>query len=150
MHWTHMEVSCIMSNHRFIENAKIDQKDQRFVRLLSDVMSRIPLEVVAVTSVRRVSVRKVGRLPGLVGLTRWLDGRQTITFYSALLDALSDEAYSAIIAHELAHAWLNEHEKPEESTAREREADELAKGWGFGEELSELAKEAESIGGSVY
>ena len=102
------------------------------------------------SSVRRVSLRKVGRLPGLVGLTRWSGGRQTVTFYSLLLDELSDKAYSAIIAHELAHAWLNEHDKPEESARREREADELVARWGFGEELSELSRQAESIGGSVY
>lgn len=140
----------MVSTLRFLDNAKIDQKDERFDRLLSSVLSRIPAEASAVTSVSRVSLRRVGRLPGLVGLTRWSAGKQTITFYSSLLDALSDEAYSAIVAHELAHAWLNEHVKPEESAAREREADELAGRWGFGVELSELAKEAESIGGSVY
>jgi hypothetical protein len=145
-----MEASCMISTLRFLENAKIDQKDERFERLFSNVLSRIPPDVSPVTSVRRVSLREVGRLPGLVGLTRWSGGRQTITFYSLLLGALSDEAYSAIIAHELAHAWLNEHEKPEESATREREADDLAGRWGFGEELSELAKEADSIGGSVY
>jgi hypothetical protein len=140
----------MISVHRFLENAKIDEKDDRFTRLLSEVLSRIPPEVSAVSSVRRVSLRKVGRLPGLVGLTRWSGGRQTVTFYSLLLDELSDKAYSAIIAHEFAHAWLNEHDKPEESARREREADELVARWGFGEELSELSRQAESIGGSVY
>ncbi len=140
----------MISTLRFLENARIDHKDDRFDRLLSGVLSRIPPGASPVSSVRRVSLRKVGRLPGLVGLTRWSSGRQTITFYSSLLDALSDQAYSAIIAHELAHAWLNEHERPEQSAARERQADELADSWGFSRELAELARETESIGGSVY
>jgi predicted SprT family Zn-dependent metalloprotease len=90
----------------------------------------------------------------MVGLTRYSRVRfflilsrpqQTITFYSSLLDALSDSAAMAVIAHELAHAWLNEHVKPEESREREREADALAKKWGFGPELDALDREAETV-----
>ncbi len=50
-----------------------------------------------------------------------------------------------VIAHELAHAWLNEHSYPEDSTKREREADELARSWGYGEYLDALAAESEPI-----
>jgi hypothetical protein len=71
--------------------------------------------------------------------------RQTITFYSELLDALSDPAATAVIAHELAHAWLNEHVRPEESGQREREADALARDWGFGPELRALDREAVTV-----
>ena len=71
--------------------------------------------------------------------------RQTITFYSSLLDELSDLAATAVIAHELAHAWLNEHVRPEESRRREREADDLARAWGFGPELDALDREAETV-----
>lgn len=113
-------------------------------------MMRIPETTRPITTVKRVSIRRRGRLPGLAGLTRWVEGKQTITFYSFLLDSLSDEAYLAIIAHELAHAWLNEHKSPEESPRREEEADELAARWGFRSELNQLATEADSIGGSVY
>jgi Zn-dependent protease with chaperone function len=89
----------------------------------------------------------------MVGLTRYSRvrifflsrPRQTITFYSTLLDALSDPAALAVIAHELAHAWLNEHVKPEESRAREHQADNLAREWGFGPELDALDKEAETV-----
>lgn len=111
-------------------------------------------------------------MPGLVGLTRWSGrdwredgeregddsdyrgraprGTQTITYYSLLLDQLSDEACVAVIAHELAHAWLNEHVLPHQSPEREREADELAASWGFGRELAQLNCEADPIGESVY
>jgi Zn-dependent protease with chaperone function len=71
--------------------------------------------------------------------------RQTITFYSSLFDALSDRAAQAVIAHELAHAWLNEHVRPEESRRRELEADALAREWGFGAELDALDREAETV-----
>lgn len=90
----------------------------------------------------------------MVGLTRYHDVRymlvlsrpeQTITFYSDLLDALSDRAAEAVVAHELAHAWLNEHRGAQESKARETEADQLARGWGFGPELAALDREAETV-----
>lgn len=90
----------------------------------------------------------------MVGLTRYSDvhcdtasskPRQTITFYSELFNALSDKAAEAVIAHELAHAWLNEHVRPESSVKRETEADELAKRWGFGPELDALENEAETV-----
>ena len=71
--------------------------------------------------------------------------RQTMTFYSRLFDSLSDSAAVAVIAHELAHAWLNEHLVPEESKGREKEADRLARRWGFGPELDALDREAETV-----
>jgi len=89
-----------------------------------------------------------------VGLTRYSDVKylsvsshpeQRITFYSELLGALSDEAAEGVVAHELAHAWLNEHVGPEESSEREAEADRLAREWGFGPELDALDREAETV-----
>jgi len=62
-----------------------------------------------------------------------------------MLYQLSDEAVIAVIAHELAHVWLNEHVRPEESKKREREADELVSRWGFARELRALDHEAESL-----
>ena len=99
------------------------------------------------------------RLSGLptrttVGLTRYSDvsylsaashPQQRITFYSDLFDALSDEAAEGEVAHELAHAWLNEHVGPEDSSEREAEADRLAREWGFGPELDALDEEAETV-----
>jgi hypothetical protein len=53
----------------------------------------------------------------------------------------------AVIAHELAHSWLNEHVSPGQSLKRESEADALARRWGFGHELNELDNETETIYG---
>jgi len=70
-------------------------------------------------------------------------GTQTITFFSELLDQLSDEAATGVIVHELAHAWLNEHVSPQSSRRREVEADELARVWGFGRYLDALDAETD-------
>jgi Zn-dependent peptidase ImmA (M78 family) len=54
------------------------------------------------------------------------------------IDNIPDEAVIGVMAHELAHAWLNEHQLPEHSEKREAEANELATEWGFGNELALL------------
>jgi len=128
-------------------------RGDRFQRLFFAAVLRPPADVPRITSVRSVSVS--GRkTKTTVGLTRYsrtryflvlTRPRQTITFYSSLLGALSDPAATAVIAHELAHAWLNEHAKPEESREREREADALARKWGFGPELDALDREAQTV-----
>jgi len=128
-------------------------RGRRFRRLFREALLRPPADVPRITTVRSVSL---SRRPTktMVGLTRYSRvrfflvlsrPRQTITFYSFLLDALSDEAAVGVMAHELAHAWLNEHVKPEESRARELEADALARDWGFGPELDALDREAETV-----
>jgi len=131
----------------------LTSRDRRFNRLFSAANARPPSTVPRITTVRSVSLS--GRpTKTTVGLTKYSRvryffvlsrPRQTITFYSPLLDALSDLAATAVIAHELAHAWLNEHVHPEESKKREREADDLARAWGFGPELEALDKEAETV-----
>lgn len=132
---------------------KVQAEDKRFLRVLKDAVSRPPLTVPRITSVSSVILSN-HPTKTTVGLTRYHDVRfllvlsrpsQTITFYSELLDALSDSAAEAVIAHELAHAWLNEHVKPEESSSREKEADRLAREWGFGPELEALDREAETV-----
>jgi len=69
--------------------------------------------------------------------------RHMITFYSDLLNRLSDDAVIGVMAHELAHAWLNEHIGPEASKQREEDADYLAEMWGFDQQLSALSNETE-------
>lgn len=130
----------------------LDAKEGRFRRLFLEAARRPPAEVPRVTTVRLVSL---SRRPTktTVGLTKYSKvryfflshPRQTITFYSSLFDALSEPAAVAVIAHELAHAWLNEHVKPEESREREAEADALARSWGFGAELDALDEEAYTV-----
>jgi predicted SprT family Zn-dependent metalloprotease len=106
-----------------------------------------------------VKLRKRGTLRGLVGLTTFSvegyqmnqkgefkpKGRHEITFYSSILDRLSEDAVVAVIAHELAHAWLNEHVAPEASKQREEDADLLAEMWGFRSELRALERETEPV-----
>lgn len=89
-----------------------------------------------------VGLTKYSRVRYFLVLSR---PQQTITIYAALFNALSDPAAMAVIAHELAHAWLNEHVRPEESKGREAEADDLAMEWGFGPELRALDREAETV-----
>jgi len=133
-------------------SARVAGADARFLGLLASAVDRIPPGIPPIRTLERVSLRRRGDLPGLVGLTTWAErprgrvlagGRQTLTFYSELLDRVSDAASLAVVAHELAHAWLNEHAEPEDSVAREREADELARRWGFGRELDALEAETE-------
>ena len=68
---------------------------------------------------------------------------QRIELYSEILLQLSEKSRLGVVAHELAHAWLNDNIGPEESKLREEMADSLARRWGFGEELSALAEETE-------
>jgi len=131
----------------------IASPDQRFRRLFRQANRRPPAQIPRITTVKSIAL---SRRPTktMVGLTRhsrvryllvFSRPRQTITFYSSLLGSLSDLAATAVIAHELAHAWLNEHVRPEESVEREHEADALAREWGFGPELDALDREAETV-----
>lgn len=131
----------------------IKAEDPRFIRLLAAALARPPPDVPPIHTVRIVSLssRPARKTVGLTiySTTDTATGRsrprQTITFYSALLDELSAPAAIGVIAHELAHAWLNEHVKPERSKAREIEADLTARSWGFGAELDFLDNEAETV-----
>jgi len=143
----------------FLPSAKLDFADDRYYHLLMSTVSRIPNSGLPVTSVSKVKLRKRGTLRGLVGLTTVSveghqmnqkeefkpEGRHEITFYSSLLDRLSDYAVVAVMAHELAHAWLNEHVGPEASEQREEDADMLAEMWGFEPELQILERETEPV-----
>ena len=132
--------------------ASLDAADRRFLALFGDALARIPPGTFPVTTVSSVRLQSRGAKEGLAGLTHWIyndgslhKGRQTISFYSELLDHLSDPGYLGVIVHELAHAWLNEHLAPEESPRRESEADELARTWGFEGELQALESETEPV-----
>jgi hypothetical protein len=126
--------------------------------LLFDCLSRIPDNGSPIMCRTEIRLRRRGSLPGVVGLTTFSvdgyaprgagaheQGQHTITFYTGLLDRLSPRAVIAVMAHELAHAWLNEHIRPEASSAREDDADMLAEMWGFDGELEALASETEPV-----
>jgi len=130
--------------------------DGRYMALLLGTVSMIPKSGRPIESITSIRLRKKGSLPGLVGLTTYSmreyrgerdeispNCRHMITFYSDLLNRLSDEAVMGVMAHELAHAWLNEHIGPEASRRREEDADYLAEMWGFSQQLSALSNETE-------
>lgn len=142
-----------MVGYKFLGGASIEVGDERFLRLLELTITKIPKTVTPLHSLKRVKLVERSRKEGLVGLTTYCcveedgeaSGTQRVSFYKDLLRQLSDSAAVAVLAHELAHAWLNEHRHPEESPGREKEADELARQWGFGPELDALDSEAETI-----
>jgi hypothetical protein len=130
----------------------LDSGDPRFTRLFFGATLRLLPVLPRISTVRSVSLDQ-GSSGSTVGLTRCAPstGRpgslptQTLSFCQRLMDKLSDPAAVAVIVHELAHAWLNEHDSPEESRRREHDADSLARTWGFGPELDALDAEAETI-----
>jgi hypothetical protein len=144
--------------HPFLKNGRVGIRNPRYRALLHECIGRIPNSGRSVHLRTEVRLRKRGTLPGVVGLTtfsvesyapngvaREESGVHTITFYTNLMDRLTDRAVVAVMAHELAHAWLNEHLRPEASKTREDDADMLAEMWGFGHELAALAEQTEPI-----
>ncbi|MGA1975694.1 MAG: ImmA/IrrE family metallo-endopeptidase [Conexivisphaerales archaeon] len=68
---------------------------------------------------------------------------QKVELYRDIMMQLSLSSREAVIAHELAHAWLNDNIAPDDSATREEECDALAEKWGFVDELRALADETE-------
>jgi hypothetical protein len=142
----------------FLTRATLRIGNPRLMALFVECLSRIPKNGNPIRLDTDVRLRSRGRLAGLVGLTtfsvvgyatrgvkRRPSGSHTLTFYGDLMGQLSDKAVMAVMAHELAHAWLNEHVSPEASASREEDADILAEMWGFEDELGSLAEETEPV-----
>ena len=132
--------------------------DERVDRLVNRVVSKMPseaLDIPSLSSLRLLATSLDGKLAALTRVTiyestmrdesgrEWIEENmgQEITLYRDLINALSDGAAMAVIAHEVAHAWLNHHVRPEDSKEREMESDELARKWGFTEEMASLDDE---------
>ena len=142
----------------FLVNGTVRMHNPRYMVLLHECLHRIPTSGRPVRLRTEIRLKKRGTLPGVVGLTTFYvegyapngvakeeSGAHTITFYTNLMDKLTDRAVVAVMAHELAHAWLNEHLRPEASEAREDDADMLAEMWGFEGELAALAEQTEPV-----
>lgn len=142
----------------FVANGTIRVNNPRYMALLHECLHRIPNSGHPVRLRTEIRLRRRGSLPGVVGLTTFCvegyapsgvakeeSGIHTITFYTNLMDKLTDRAVVAVMAHELAHAWLNEHLRPEASRVRENDADMLAEMWGFEDELAALAEQTEPV-----
>jgi Zn-dependent protease with chaperone function len=126
--------------------------DDRLRTLVIQTIEKLPIEALQVASLRRIVVHDESPDGLTAGLTRYRDDltdrgyvnqRQEIFLYKDILDQLSDNAVVAIVAHEFAHAWLNEHVYPVQSSERETEADGLAFNWGFHSEIEALESETE-------
>jgi hypothetical protein len=142
----------------FLTRATVTISNPRLMALFVECLSRIPKNGNPIRLDTDVRLRKRGHPSGLVGLTTFRvvgystrgakqkpSGSHTLTFYGDLMGQLSDRAVMAVMAHELAHAWLNENVSPEASTNREEDADILAEMWGFEAELKSLAEETEPV-----
>jgi len=142
----------------FLSNGSIRVDNPRYKSLLREALARIPDSGRQIRLRTEIRLRRRGTLPGVVGLTTFYvegyapngvakeeSGAHTVTFYTNLMDKLTDRAVVAVMAHELAHAWLNEHLRPEASKTREDDADMLAEMWGFEEELAALAEQTEPV-----
>jgi hypothetical protein len=142
----------------FLSNSRVHVHHPRYLALLHECLERIPNSGRPVRLRTEIRLRKSGELPGVVGLTTFSvdgyapngvaeeeSGSHTITFYTSLMDQLTDRAVVAVMAHEFAHAWLNEHLRPEASKIREDDADMLAEMWGFERELAALSEETEPV-----
>jgi hypothetical protein len=142
----------------FLANGTVRVQNPRYMALLHECLHRISRSGLPVRLRTEIRLRRRGTLPGVVGLTTFCvegyapngvareeEGAHTITFYTNLMDKLTDRAVVAVMAHELAHAWLNEHLRPEASKTREDDADMLAEMWGFEAELAALAEQTEPV-----
>jgi len=141
-----------------IVNGTVRIENSRYRNLILECLERIPKSGRHIHLRTEIRTKKRGSLTGVVGLTTYTiggfapngvaeeeAGAHNITFYTDLMDQLTDKAVLAVMAHELAHAWLNEHLRPEASKTREDDADMLAEMWGFESELVALARETEPV-----
>jgi hypothetical protein len=122
-----------------------------------EALRRLPAEALNIPTLISITEKGASKDGTLAGLTRRTtyekgfllagSGRteevvvQRIELYRDILLQLSERSRVAVIAHELAHAWLNDNVRPDDSKEREAESDGLATSWGFGGELAALANE---------
>ncbi len=146
--------------HRGRRRATRIHVSNRAVRhALNETLSRLPASATNIPTLASITAKGTSKTGTLAGLTRRITYErraflgpsswneevvvQRIELYVDILLQLSERARVAVVAHELAHAWLNDNVRPEESRRREAESDELARKWGFGGELDALADETE-------
>ncbi len=149
-----------MSSQEFLRGIDFKIHDNRIKNLILQTLDNMPPDGLDISSLESIRLLDLSPTETLAALTthssfdvtirndegnEWdeIRSRQKITFYRDILNNLSDLAVKAIIAHEIAHAWLNEHVKPESSQQREKDSDDLARKWGFNEELLELENETD-------
>lgn len=145
---------------RLLPGVKIVIREEGIRRALEEVLARLPVEALNIPTLNSISSRKTSDAGSLAGLTRRITYERTVRFglgktqtdevvvqkvelYRDMMMQLSLSSGEAVIAHELAHAWLNDNIAPDDSAIREEECDALAEKWGFVDELRALADETD-------
>jgi Zn-dependent protease with chaperone function len=143
---------------RFWARVKLEVPEGRIRQLLQQVIRQMPAAGLEMPSLQRIVLVPHSPTPTLAAYTHYVrqeevistrgnHGRrrrvetQAIYLYEDLLGRLSEAGVKAVLVHELAHAWLNQHVQPEDSAEREAASDELARAWGFGNEIAVLEHE---------
>jgi len=147
-----------LAEHDLPTHVKVGVRDKAVREAVRDALERLPPEARDVPTLSSIVDRETSESGSLAGLTRRItyerrlrfrSGRegsdevvvQRIELYRDILRRLSQRARVAVVAHELAHAWLNDNVGPDDSKLRETESDELARKWGFSKELDALSDE---------
>ncbi len=149
-----------MSSQDFLKGIDFNIHDERIKNLILQTVDNMPPDALEISSLGSIQLSDLSPTETLAALTthssydvtimndegnEWDETRtrQKITLYRDILNNLSDLSVKAIIAHEIAHAWLNEHVNPESSEQRENDSDDLARKWGFTRELLTLENETD-------
>lgn len=119
--------------------------NRRISSAIKHVMSR-NRNVREIQSLKKIILQSKSR-DGIVGLTEYdtSTGKQSIKLYKSILLSMPEEAIIGVIAHEFAHAWLNENVFPSASKRREAEANRLASRWGFAKEIKSLERYSKGL-----
>ncbi len=149
-----------MSSQDFLKEIDFNIQDKRIKNLILQTVDNMPPDALEISSLGSIQLSDLSPTETLAALTthssydvtirndegnEWDETRtrQKITLYRDILNKLSDLSVKAIIAHEIAHVWLNEHVNPESSEQREKDSDDLARKWGFKRELLALENETD-------
>jgi hypothetical protein len=100
--------------------------------MIIDTVDRLPREIAefACKSCVFVSVGKVRAITLPSSWQTW-PGAESPEYLIVLLDDKPSSEFAAIIAHEIAHAWLGHNYFEEQGPELENEAAAVAQSWGF-------------------
>gem|GEM_PF-1361447 len=140
-----------------LSRVRLDVRGAAIRMAVDEALARLPIEALDIPTLRSITSKKASEGGSLAGLTRRITYERTIRLgaaktkddvvvqrielYRDIMLQLSERSRVAVVAHELAHAWLNDNVGPEDSNRREEESDALTRKWGFGKELEALEDE---------
>jgi hypothetical protein len=143
-----------------LSGVRLDVRGTAIRVAVDEALAKLPPEASGIPTLRSITSKKTSEGGSLAGLTRRITYERTIRLgpakteeyeivvqrielYRDIMLQLSERSRVAVVAHELAHAWLNDNVGPEDSAMREEECDAQAEKWGFGDELKALADETD-------